>query len=127
LQLVAHSGIDLVYDWLLWQSLLRNPQQRQPMVHLCDGQEALWQARDAYLPDDNTVDILDLLHVTPRLWQAAKLFYGENSPLVLPFVRQRLTQVLQGKVATVVRGLKRLALVKDRMERAGMPWTLTGA
>ncbi len=173
----AHSGIDLVYDWLLEESVLRNPQERRPMVHLCDGQEALWQARDDYLPDDNAVDILDLLHVTPRLWQAAKLFYGESSPLVVPFVRQRVTQVLQGKVETVVRGLRRLAvehklksakkkklaricrylyknrqrmrydeylakgypiasgviegacrhLVKDRMERAGMHWTMEGA
>ena len=85
------------------------PTGRQPMVHLCDGQEALWQACHEYLPDHNAMDILDLLHVTPRLWQAAKLFYGEQSPLVVPFVRQRLTQVLQGKVETVVRGLRRLA------------------
>jgi len=173
----ANSGIDLVYDWLLWESVLRNPRQRQPMVHLCDGQEALWQARAEYLPEGNAVNILDLLHVTPRLWQAARLFYGERSPLVVPFVRQRVTQVLQGKVETVVRGLRRLAakhklnsakrkslarigsylyknrhrmrydeylakgyplasgviegacrhLVKDRMERAGMHWTLEGA
>src|SRR5208283_388163 len=173
----ANSSIDLVYDWLLSQSLLRNPKGRQPTVHLCDGQEALWQARDEYLPDKNAVDILDLLHVTPRLWQAAKLFHGERSPLVVPFVRQRVTQVLQGKVETVVRGLRRLAveqklnaakrkslaricrylhknrhrtryheylangypiasgviegacrhLVKDRMERAGMHWTIPGA
>jgi hypothetical protein len=173
----ANSGIDLVYDWLVRQALLRNPQSRQPAVHLCDGQEALWQARNEYLPDTNTVDILDLLHVTPRLWQAAKLCYGERSPLVVPFVRQRVTQVLQGKVASVVRGLRRLAvahklnaakrkslarigrylyknrhrmrydaylakgypiasgviegacrhLVKDRMERAGMHWTIVGA
>lgn len=173
----AHSGIDLVYDWLLWESVLRNPRGRRPMVHLGDGQEALWQARDEYLSDNNAVDILDLLHVTPRLWQAAKLFHGERSPLVVPFVRQRVTQVLQGKVETVVRGLRRLAgehqlksakkkslaricrylyknrhrmrydeylakgypiasgviegacrhLVKDRMERAGMHWTIEGA
>lgn len=173
----AHSGIDLIYDWLACASVLRNPQQRQPTVHLCDGQEALWQARADYLPDKNAVDILDLLHVTPRLWQAAKLFYGERSPQVVPFVRQRVTQVLHGKVETVVRGLRRLAaehklnaakkkslaricgylhknrrrmrydeylakgypiasgviegacrhLVKDRMERAGMHWTIEGA
>jgi hypothetical protein len=173
----ASSSIDLVYDWLLSQSLLRNPKGRQPTVHLCDGQGALWQARDEYLPDNNAVDILDLLHVTPRLWQAAKLFYGERSPLVVPFVRQRVTQVLQGKVESVVRGLRRLAVeeqlsaakrkslaricrylyknryrmryheylakgypiasgviegacrhvVKDRMERAGMHWTIPGA
>lgn len=173
----ANSSIDLLYDWLLGQSLLRNPDSRQPAVHLCDGQEALWQARGDYLPDKNAVDILDLLHVTPRLWQAAKLFYGERSPQVVPFVRHRVTQVLQGKVEGVVRGLRRLAkerklsaakkkalaricrylyknrhrmrydeylakgypiasgviegacrhLVKDRMERAGMHWTIAGA
>ena len=65
--------------------------------------------RAEYLPDKNTVDILDLLHVTPRLWQAAKLFHGEKSPRVVPFVRQRVTQILHGNVETVVRGLRRLA------------------
>jgi hypothetical protein len=173
----AHSGIDLVYDWLLQQTALRNPDSRSPTVHLCDGQKALWEARAEYLPDKNAVDILDLLHVTPRLWQAAKLFHGDSSPLLVPFVRQRVTQVLHGKVETVVRGLRRLGkakkltaakkktlcclcgylyknrqrmryneylakgypiasgviegacrhLVKDRMERAGMHWTLAGA
>jgi hypothetical protein len=173
----AHSSIDMVFDWLLWDYVLRNPDGRRPTVYLCDGQEALWEARNEYLPDQNAVEILDLLHVTPRLWQAAKLFHGEKSPQVVPFVRQRLTQMLQGKVETVVRGLRRQAveqklsaakktvlericrylyknrqrmryneylakgypiasgviegacrhLVKDRMERAGMHWTVEGA
>jgi hypothetical protein len=173
----TNSSIDLIYDWLLGQSVLRNPRSRHRAVHICDGQEALWQARAEYLPDENAVDILDLLHVTPRLWQAAKLFFGERSPLVVPFVRHHVTQVLQGKVETVVRGLRRLAakqklsgakkkslmricrylhknrarmhydeylakgypiasgviegacrhLVKDRLERAGMHWTIAGA
>jgi hypothetical protein len=176
-QAKANSSIDLLYDWLLGQSLLRNPHSQQPTIHLCDGQEALWEARAEYLPEKNAVDILDLLHVTPRLWQAAKLFHGEHSPLVVPFVRQRVTQVLNGKVESVVRGLRRLAteqklsaakkrslaricrylhknrqrmryddylakgypiasgviegacrhVVKDRMERAGMHWTIPGA
>jgi hypothetical protein len=172
-----HSSIDMVFDWLLWEYVLRNPDSRRPTVYLCDGQETLWQACHEYLPDNNATEILDLLHVTPRLWQAAKLFCGEKSAQVVPFVRQRLTQVLQGKVATVVRGLRRLAtaqklstakrkvlrricrylhknrrrmrydeylakgypiasgviegacrhVVKDRMERAGMHWTVAGA
>jgi len=172
-----HSSIDMVFDWLLWEYVLRNPDSRRPTVYLCDGQETLWQACHEYLPDNNATEILDLLHVTPRLWQAAKLFFGEKSPQVVPFVRQRLTQVLQGKVETVVRGLRRLAtkqelsvakrkvlrricrylgknrhrmrydeflakgypiasgviegacrhVVKDRMERAGMHWTVAGA
>jgi hypothetical protein len=173
----THSSIDLVFDWLLWDYVRRKPDSRRPTVYLCDGQETLWQARRDYLPDKNAVEVLDLLHVTPRLWQAAKLFYGQSSPQVVPFVRQRLTQVLQGKVETMIRGFRRLAaeqklsaakkkvlaslcrylhknrqrmryneylakgypiasgviegacrqLVKDRMERAGMHWTVEGA
>ena len=74
---------------------------------LRDGQEALWQACADSVPDADRVEILDLLHVTPRLWQAAKLLYGEKGQEVLPFVRRRLTQVLEGKVEAVIRAARR--------------------
>jgi hypothetical protein len=171
------SSIAVVFDWLWWEFAQRNPRLARPTVCLCDGQEALWQACDNAVPDPNQVGILDLLHVTPRLWAAAKLLYGEKSPQVLPCVRQRVAQVLEGKVANVIRTFRRLAqergltsakkkalgricgyltknrqrmrydeylrqgypiasgviegacrhLIKDRMERAGMHWTLAGA
>src|SRR5262249_35132097 len=54
--------------------------------------------------------ILDVLHVTPRLGKAAQLLYGEKGQEVLPLVRQRVTQVLEGKVETVLRSLRRLAV-----------------
>ena len=171
------SSIEVVFDWLWWEFAQRNPQLKRPTVCLCDGQEALWQACADAVPDPDRVEILDLLHVTPRLWQAAKLLYGDKSKEVVPFVRQRVTQVLEGKVEGVIRTLRRLAaarglkgakkkalgricsylhknrqrmrydeylragypiasgviegacrhLIKDRMERAGMHWTLEGA
>lgn len=102
------SSIAVVFDWLQWELAQRNPEQKRTTVHLHDGQDALWQARQDYLPDDNAVDILDLLHVTPRWWQAGKLLYGERSPEVVPFVRHRVKQILEGKVDTVIRGLRRL-------------------
>ncbi len=130
-----------------------------------------------YLPEENLVQILDLLHVTPRLWAAAKLLYGVKGKEVLPSVRHWITEVLEGKVDKVIRTLRRhgkvkglkgakkkaLAritnylhtnrqrmrydeylrqgypiasgiiegacrhLIKDRMERAGMHWTMAGA
>ena len=167
----------VVFDWVWWEFAQRNPRLQRPTVCWCDGQEALWQATAAGVLDEERVDILDLLHVTPRLGAAAKLLYGDKSKAVLPCVRQRVTQVLEGKVETVLRTLRRLAkarglsgakkkalgricsylnknrermryddylrqgypiasgviegacrhLIKDRMERAGMHWTLTGA
>jgi hypothetical protein len=171
------SSIALVFDWVWWEFAQRNPELTRPTVCLCDGQEALWQACADSVLDEYRIDVLDLLHVTPRLWAAAKLLYGEKSKEVLPFVRQRVTQVLEGKVETVIRTIRRLAqerglprvtkqalgricsylnknrqrmryneylregypiasgviegacrhLIKDRMERAGMHWTLMGA
>lgn len=170
-------SIDVVFEWLQWEFAQRNPRLRKPTIRLCDGQEALWLACAEYLPDENAVDILDLLHVTPRLWESAKLLLGASSKEVVPFVRHRVTQILEGKVETVIRALRRQALdrklkgakkkslaricgylhknrsrmrydeylrrgypiasgviegacrhlIKDRMERAGMHWTLAGA
>jgi hypothetical protein len=171
------SSIAVVFDWVWWEFARRNPQLRRPTICLCDGQEALWQACAEAVPDPDRIDILDLLHVTPRLWLAAKTLYGAKSSRVLPFVRRRVTQILEGKVATVIGALRRRAkerrlpaasrkvlgringyfhkhrdrmrydeylregypiasgviegacrhLIKDRMERAGMHWTVAGA
>jgi hypothetical protein len=104
------SSIDVVFEWLQWEFAQRNPKLKHPTVQLCDGQEALWQACTTYLLPDNSVEVLDLLHVTPRIWDAGKLLCGERSSEVEPFVRRRLKQILEGKAETVIRGLRRLAV-----------------
>jgi hypothetical protein len=170
-------SIDVVYTWLSDEIAQRNPDLSKPMVHLCDGQESLWEARAEYLPQENSTDILDILHVSPRVWQAAHVFHPEGSEAAAEFVRERLLRILQGQSALVVRGLRVMGskagltgakkrtlarvcayleanrermhydeylargypiasgmiegacrhLVKDRMERAGMHWTVEGA
>jgi hypothetical protein len=171
------AAVDIVYPWLHEELLQRNPNGLRTTVYLHDGQEALWDARHRHLPNERAIDILELLHVTPKLWEAAHVFHSEKSGAVVPFVRQRVLQVLQGKVESVIRGLRRLGaqrnlkgskkqtlqrvcrylwnnrsrmhydeylrqgypiasgviegacrhVVKDRLERAGMHWTLEGA
>jgi hypothetical protein len=168
------SGTDAVFAWMVGELLLR--ESDRPLVFLSDGQEALWEARRYWLPG-RAVDILDVLHVTPRIWQAAHVFCEEGSVEAEDFVRTRLLRILQGKAAGVIRGLREMAtkhglrgaaaktirgacaylqanvgrmrydeylaagypiasgavegacrhLVKDRMERAGMHWTVEGA
>ena len=102
----ARAGQEAVYAWPLNEVAERNPRLEKEMVHLCDGQEALWQARAAHLPARNTTDILDLLHVTPRLWQAAHVFHPEGSRQAEAFARAQILRVLRGEVAQVVRGLR---------------------
>lgn len=97
-------------DWVFWWmedevSLRRYP--GQPLVCLMDGQPSLWAARRKRLPqDEDTVDILDLLHVTPRLWRAAHLFYAEGSDEADAFVRSRLLEILRGRAGYVIGGLR---------------------
>jgi hypothetical protein len=150
----------------------------QILVHLSDGQPSLAEDRKKYLPrDKKTIDVLDLLHVNPRLWEAAHLFHPEGSDAATAFVRERMLLVLRGKTNEVIDELRRGAaehglrgaraarmrrlckfmeknlyrmqydkylragypiatgviegacrhVIKDRMERAGMRWTIPGA
>jgi hypothetical protein len=80
----------------------------QVLVHLSDGQKSLEEDRRKYLPRDRkTVDILDLLHVNPRLWEAAHLFHAEGSDAATAFVRTQMRLVLRGKAREVIDGLRR--------------------
>ena len=72
-----------------------------------DVEHGIWTRR-AYLPGTNAVEVLDLLHVTPRLRYAAYLTKGY--PIA----------------SGVIEGACRHS-VKDRLERAGMHWTRAGA
>ena len=165
-----------VFSWMANEVGLRH-RRGQPMVCVMDGQPSLWVVRKTYLPGDNVVEILDLLHVTPRLWEAAYLFHREGSEEAASFVRDRLLRMLRGEAGYVIGGLRQMGtkhglcghrlakltticnylrknlarmrydeylaagypiasgviegacryVVKDRMERAGMRWTLEGA
>lgn len=105
----SYAGEEAVFTWMDWELRRRNPKQQKETVYICDGQVSLWGAVHDRLPQENAVEILDLLHVTPRLWKAAHVFHAENSQAAEKFVRERLLRVLQGKVSGVIRGLREMA------------------
>jgi hypothetical protein len=173
----TQPAMDEIFGWMAQEADMRDPTEEKPVVILMDGQENLWDAARSCLPRENTTEILDLLHVTPRLWDAASLFWPKNKEEKLKFIKERVLRVLRGEVRSVVSGLRRMAslrrlkgkrrrtlekiclyleknehkmhydeylkqgfpiatgviegacrhLVKDRMERSGMRWTLPGA
>jgi len=154
----------------------RRHQSGQPLVLLMDGQHSLWDTAALHCFEGRLVEILDIVHVSSYVWSAAKLLETKRSKQ-LAFTRHRLTRILEGDVAGVVRGLRATLtrrklrgeprkqlqgicnylaahatrmrydeylsagypiasgviegacrhLVKDRMERSGMRWTLEGA
>ncbi len=171
------DGRAAVFAWISEEIAARHTGSRKPIICLMDGEEPLWTMRDVFQEDVPMIDILDLLHVTPRLWDAAYLFYPQGGRPAERFVRQRVLQILQGRVSAVVRGLRRMGttwrlrgqkrttlaticgyfqrnrhrmqydeclaqgypiasgviegacrhIIKDRLERTGMNWTIPGA
>lgn len=165
-----------VFGWMAREVGARR-RQGQELVCLMDGQRSLWTARKKHLPGEDIVEVLDLLHVASRLWEAAYLFHAEGSDEAADFVRNRLLRILRGEAGYVVGGLRQMGtkhrlraskrakltticnyfkrnrhrmrydeclrkgypiasgviegacrhVIKDRMERAGMRWTVEGA
>jgi hypothetical protein len=106
-----HAAVDMVHEWMFNELVERNRRDQhwlRPMVFLYDGQESLWDGRQRHLPARG-VDILDFLHVTPRLWKAAHVFHREGSDAAEAFARERCLRVLQGRVDGVIRGLREMA------------------
>jgi hypothetical protein len=108
--------LEAVFGWLQAEATARTPAPPadgtpappRERVLIMDGQEALWAAGRDHLNREGLVEVLDLLHVTPRLWRAAHLFHKEGTAEAAAFVRHRLGQVLNGQVDTVVRSLRQL-------------------
>jgi hypothetical protein len=83
----------------------------QPLIRLMDGQKSLWDVADVCLesvPAEQTVDILDILHVSQYVWRAAAAFHGEFEHREA-FARDRLLRILQGDVRGVITGMRQMA------------------
>jgi hypothetical protein len=89
-------------------------QRRRPnqlLIRLMDGQKSLWDVADACLesvPATQTVDILDILHVSQYVWRAAGAFHKAFEHREA-FARDRLLRILQGDVRGVITGLRHMA------------------
>jgi hypothetical protein len=162
-------------SWLAQQIRARKV-PKQKLILLMDGQEALWDAANVCLEGTNAIEILDIIHVSSYVWDAANLFETAQDKR-MAFTRKRLLAILSGRISSVLKSLRRLGtikglrgekltslnkicgyfekhksrmqydeylrtgypiatgviegacrhLVKDRMERSGMRWTLEGA
>jgi hypothetical protein len=95
-----------IFGWMAQEIDARNPAGAKPLCVLMDGQESQWQAAQPYLPRDNVTEILDLLHVTPRIWSAAHLFHAQGSRGAIEFVQDRVLRILKGNASSVTASLR---------------------
>ena len=96
-----------LFLWLADEVIRRNPQGSKPVIFLSDGERALHDRQSEYLPE-NTVCILDLFHVMERLWKVAWCFFDERTQKheAHQWVEERLKRLLEGKVDSVIRGMR---------------------
>jgi hypothetical protein len=102
------DGRPAIFGWISEEMASRQAGTDRPIVNIMDGEPSLWNMRDVFQANVSLVDILDLLHVTPRLWDAAALFHSRESRAAEKFVRERVLRILRGDVQGVIRGLRRM-------------------
>jgi hypothetical protein len=108
-----------LFLWLADEVLRRDPQRTKPLVFLSDGDPALHEHQEEFLPA-GAVCILDLFHVLEYLWKAAWCFFDEASEKerAEAWVEAKLRALLEGRVAAVIRGLRALATRRGLRGRA---------
>jgi hypothetical protein len=96
-----------LFLWLADEVIRRDPRGRKPVIFLSDGEQALHDRQGEYLPE-GTICILDLFHVLERLWKVAWCLFDEKAQkrAAHQWVEERLKRLLEGKVDSVIRGLR---------------------
>jgi hypothetical protein len=96
-----------LFVWLADEVIRRNPHGSKPVIFLSDGERALHDRQSEYLPED-TVCILDLYHVMERLWKVTWCLFEEKAQRreAHQWVEERLKRLLEGKVDSVIRGMR---------------------
>ena len=79
----------------------------QERVALTDGAEALQKQIAAHFPRHTLV--LDIIHATDYLWNAANALLGETHPDRLAWIRTHLAQLLAGDTLAVITALEAAA------------------
>lgn len=82
---------------------MRRYKRGQTIVVMHDGQPSLWNCEAAYQEGWDKVEILDLLHVLPRIWASAKIIRPEE---VESFVKEQLLLLLTGCFQLMISPLK---------------------
>jgi hypothetical protein len=101
------NGKDVIFGWLSEEVRGRDPQERRTVVAIMDGENKLRDLQEATIP--GAVGILDIWHVTERVWKLAYCFHAEGSGDAEAFVGVYLRKILEGKVGLVIGGLRQKA------------------
>ena len=103
----GRTGKEATFEWLKEMKEQRDPEGKCPVVCVMDGSMGLWKQVKEKFP--GVVKILDIFHVSERVWVAAHTFHPEGSEEAANFAREKLLGILRGKAGRVVGGIRQMA------------------
>lgn len=105
------------------EAMRRDPQCEKRWCALVDGAELQLELLKCAAKDhqvDLTI-VLDLIHVTEYLWDAARAFHAERAPAAEEWVSERLLEILRGKSSLVAAGMRRSATLLKMTKKRRVP------
>ena len=100
------SGREWLFCSLALECQQRDPQRKKTLICLLDGERSLWDMQRFWF--DRAIGILDIFHVSERVWEVANCFHKKQSEAAGQFATHHLRMILDGKVGDVLRNLRRL-------------------
>lgn len=96
-----------IFTWLSDEVAQRNPTKKSKHILLMDGEEKLWDMGDQFLPKENRIDILDIIHACSYVWDAVQALNPKNAITNnIPLVKEVVGRILRSEVTSVIRGFK---------------------
>ena len=107
------SGREWLFAGLAVERDQRDPERKKTLVCLLDGERSLWDMQRDWF--ERAIGILDIFHVSERIWEVAHCFHAKESEAAWQFATHHLRMILDGKVSYALRNLRRL-LEKHKQE-----------
>ena len=98
------NGQAVLFSDLAKQVSQRDPNSKKKLICLMDGQRSLWEQQREHLP--RAIPIIDIFHVSERLWEAAYCFHKQSSAEAEEMVCRYFKMLLDGQVDAVIRSLQ---------------------
>ena len=106
------SGREWLFCSLAVECQQRDPERKKTLICLLDGERSLWDMQRFWF--GRAIGILDIFHVSERIWGVAHCFHAKEGEAAWQFATHHLRMILDGKVAYVLRNLRRLLEEKKK-------------
>ena len=102
----SYSGREWLFAGLAWECKQRDPLRQKTLICLLDGEHSLWDMQQYWF--QRAVGILDIFHVSERVWGVANCFHRKETEAAQTFATHHLRMILDGKVSFVIRNFRTL-------------------